>query len=57
MKKYSLSLTISYTEEDLEEAGLEHLIELDIQHRLEGEFSLLVESSDCYNTEFKVEEV
>lgn len=57
MKRYSLSLTIAYTEEDLKEAGLEHLTELEIQLRLEEEFSELVESGGFYKTVFKVEEV
>lgn len=57
MKRYSLSLTISYDEEIFKEAGLGNLTEKEIQEYLEEEFSRLVGSRDYYDTEFKVEEV
>jgi len=57
MKKYSLSLTISYTEDDIKESGLDPINEHTIQEFMEDEFSELVNGSSHYDTEFTVEEV
>ncbi|KKN54529.1 hypothetical protein LCGC14_0591210 [marine sediment metagenome] len=57
MKEYSLSLTISHTEEELDEAGLSGLSEKEIQEHLEDEFNELIGCGTLYDTEFKVKEL
>lgn len=54
MKRYSLNLTISYTERELEERGLSRLSEEKIQEALEQDFEELVKSPAFYSTEFSV---
>lgn len=57
MKRYSLSLTVSWTEEQLKEAELSHLTEKEIEAYMEEEFNDLINSRGFLDTEFKVEEV
>jgi len=57
MKQYSLSLTMTCDDKELAEAGLSHLTEKEIQEHLEEQFNEVIQGSDYFSTEFKVEEV
>ena len=57
MKKYTLSLLMSYTSDDLEDIGVEHPTDNEVQEWMEGRFEELINSGEFIETDFKVEEV
>ena len=57
MKKYTISLLMSYTSDDLEDIGVEHPTDDEVQKWMEGRFEELISSGDFIDTDFKVEEV